>query len=147
IRSPLVIPSAGKSTLLVFVSATVSRPTLTCSRVVVLAMSLRNLPDHIGRALVPAQSLEPRVAQLPGRGPLAEADLGDQPGLGPVHSGPGRVAPVEWALVLLQRGQLVVQPVQGLLVEPGSHLARIDQLPVTIVDAEQQRAQAGAAAL
>src|SRR5882757_9567785 len=99
-RSPLVIPSPGKSTLPVLVSATVSLPTLTCSRVVVLA-TLRNLPDHVGRALVPAESLEPWVAQLPGR---------------------------------------------GLLVEPGPHLARIDELPVAVVDAQQQRAEPDPAA-
>src|ERR1700722_1531738 len=117
-RSPLVIPSPGKSTLPVLDSATVSLPTLTCSRAVVLA-TLRHLPDHVGRALVPAQSLEPGVAQLPGRGPLAEADLADQPRLDPVHPGLARAAPVERAAVLLQLGQLVGQPVQGLLVGPG----------------------------
>src|SRR6266545_8229843 len=145
-RSPLVIPSPGNSTLPVFVSATVSRPTFTCSRVGVLA-TLRNLPDHVGRALVPAQSLEPGVAQLPGRGPFAEADLRDHPGPGPVHPGPGRVPPAERAPLLLQRGQLVVEPAQGLLVEPCPHLARVDELPVAVVDAEQQRTEAGAAAL
>ena len=38
-RSPLVIPSSGKSTLPVLDRATVSRPTFSCSRVVVLAIS------------------------------------------------------------------------------------------------------------
>src|SRR4029077_8534638 len=143
--SPLVISSPGKSTLPVLDRATVSRPTLTCSRVAVLA-TLRNLPDHVARALVPAQSLEPGVAHLPGRGPLAEADLGDQPGLDPMHPGPGRGAQVERVAVLLQLGQLVVQTVQGLLVEPGAYLARVDELPVAVVDAEQQRAEPDPAA-
>src|SRR5450755_2509709 len=111
--SPLVIPSPGNKTLPVLDRATVSRPTFSCSRVVVLAISLRNLPDHLGRALVPAESLEPGVAQPPVRGPFAEADLRDEPGPGPVHPPPaGHIAAVERAAVLLHRAELGVQPVQ-----------------------------------
>src|SRR6202020_3221707 len=146
--SPLVIPSPGKSTLPVLDRATVSRPTFSCSRVAVLAIFLRNLPDHLGRALVPAESLEPGVAQPPVCGPFAEADLGDELGLGPVHPAlAGQVSALERAAVLLYRAQLGVQQVQGLLVEPGPHLARVDQVPVTVVVAEQQGAEAGAGAL
>ena len=71
-----------------------------------LLASGRALPHHLGRVLVAAQALEPRVAQLPGGGPLAEPDLPDQLGLDPVHARRGGSAPpVERRLRPLQRGQ------------------------------------------
>src|SRR5580704_17530309 len=146
--SPLVISSPGKSTLPVLDRATVSRPTFSCSRVVVLALFLRNLPDHLGRAIVPAEPLEPGVAQPPVRGPFTEADLRDEAGPGPVHPAlAGQVTGLERAAVLLHLAELGVQQVQRPLVEPGPHLARVDQPPLTVVVPEQQGAEAGAAAL
>jgi hypothetical protein len=45
----------------------------------------RVLPDDVARVLVVPQPLEPRVAKLPGVGPLGERDLTDEPRLDPVH--------------------------------------------------------------
>src|ERR1700748_756883 len=107
------MPSAGKSTLPVLDSGTVCRPTRTCSQAAVSAIVLRHLPDHLVRALVPAQTLEPGVAQLPGGGPFAEPDLPDQLRFGPVHAtAAGQLTPAEGRRVPLQLAQLVMQQAQ-----------------------------------
>src|SRR5262249_42030526 len=65
---------------------------------------LRRLPDDIGGVFIVPQALEPRVTEFPGGGPFAEAHLGDQAGLHPVHTGPRQVAAVKRGPVLLQAG-------------------------------------------
>src|SRR6185437_6805682 len=45
-----------------------------------------HFPDNLAGVLVVAQALEPRMAQLAVVGPLAEADLADEPGRDPVHA-------------------------------------------------------------
>jgi hypothetical protein len=44
-----------------------------------------HFPHHVSGFLVPAQALEPGMAQLPVRRPFGETDLGDEPGFHPVH--------------------------------------------------------------
>src|SRR5215470_7467431 len=86
------------------------------------------------------------MAQLPVGRPLAEAHLADEAGLGPVHPAcrrPRRVAAIERRPVALQAGQRRVEGVQGPLAEAGADLARVHELPVAVVVAEQQRAEAG----
>ena len=107
---------------------------------------LRHLADDIGGVFVVAQALEPRVAQLPGGCPFAEADLGDQAGLDPVHAGPRQLAAVERGPVLLQAGQPRMQAVQRSLAEAGADLAGVDELVTGVVVAQQQRAEPGAPA-
>lgn len=102
---------------------------------------LRRLPDDIGGVLVVPQALEPRVVQLPVGRPFAEARLGDQAWLDPVHTGPGQLATVERGTVLLQAGQRRVQAVQRLLAEAGADLAGVDELVTGVVVAQQQRAE------
>src|SRR5580704_11262088 len=106
---------------------------------------LRRLPDDIAGVLVVPQALEPRVAQLPVGRPFAEAHLGDQAGLDPVHTGPRQLAAVERGTILLQAGQRRMQAVQRSLAEAGADLSGVDELAGGVVVAQQQRAEPGAA--
>src|SRR5215469_17845168 len=106
-------------------------------------MSRGCLPNYLVRILVVPQALEPRVAQLPVGRPLAEAHLADEARLDPVHVGPRQVAAVERRPVALQAGQRRVEGVQRPLAEAGADLARVRELAVGVVVAEQQRAEAG----
>src|SRR5580704_17325978 len=108
---------------------------------------LRRLPDDIAGVLVVPQALEPGVAQFPVRRPFAEAHLGDQAGLDPVHTGPRQPAAVERGMVLLQVGQRRMQVVQSSLAESGAALAGVDELVTGVVVAQQQRAEPGTGAL
>src|SRR5262245_14904733 len=105
---------------------------------------LWHLPYDIGGVLVVPQALEPRVPSLPIGRPFAEAHLGDQAGLHPVHTGPRQAAAVERGPVLFQGGQPGMQAVQGLPVEAGADLAGVDELVAGVVVAEQQGAEPGA---
>jgi len=88
---------------------------------------LGRLPDDIGGVLVVPKALEPRVAQLPVGGPFAEAHLGDQAWLDPMHAGPRQVTAVERAPVLLQAGQHRMQAVQSGPAEAGADLSGVDE--------------------
>src|SRR3974390_2719813 len=105
---------------------------------------LRQLPYDLGWVLVVAQALEPWMAQLAVRRPFAEADLGDQTRLDPVHAGPRQAAAVERGPVLLQPGQRGMQAVQGLPAEAGADLAGVGQLAVGVVVAQRRRTDPGA---
>ena len=84
------------------------------------------------------------MAQLPVGRPFAEAHLGDQAGLDPVHTGPGQLAAVERGMVLLQPGQTCMQAAQRSLGKAGTDLAGVDELVPGVVVAQQQRAEPGA---
>jgi hypothetical protein len=101
--------------------------------VCLLAGLLWHLPGDICRVLVVAQALEPGVAELPVGGPFAEAHLGDQARLHPVHPGPGQLAAAERGAVLLQAGQRGMQAVQGLPGEAGADFAGVDELVTGVV--------------
>ena len=85
-----------------------------------LAGLLWRLADDIGGGLVVPQALEPRVTEFPGGGPFAEAHLGNQARLHPVHTGSRQAAEVERWPVLLQAGQHGIQAVQGVPTETGA---------------------------
>src|ERR1700728_4416711 len=88
-----------------------------------------HFPDHVAGVLVVAQALEPRVAQLAVVGPLAEADLADEPWRDPVHAArAGEVPLSEGRRVPFHAGKHRVQAVQRAGVEPGAHLARVHQV-------------------
>src|SRR5580692_5741901 len=87
------------------------------------------------------------MAELTVSGPLAEADLGDEARIDPVHARLRESARVERRAVALNSGQRRVQAVQHAVAEPGADLARIGQLAVGVVVAEQERAQPLARAL
>src|SRR4249919_1266919 len=83
------------------------------------------------------------MAQLPGRGPLAEPDLADQPGLDPVHPRhrTRQLAALERGTWPFDGGQPVVQAAQHLVGEAGADLTRVEQPSAGVVVAEQQRAE------
>src|SRR5262249_19237828 len=127
--SCLVRAQAGQTALGRAVSRPQRRRTATWS----LTGSLWHFPDDVGGGLVVPQSLEPRVTQLSVGRPFAEAHLGDQAGLHPVHTGPRQAAVVERGPFLLQAGQHGMQAVQRSLVEAGADLAGVDKLVTGIV--------------
>jgi len=105
----------------------------------------RCFAHDVGGVLVPAQALESGVPQLPVGGPFAEPDLGYEPGLHPVHPGPGQAADrLESRVRPLVRGQRRVQAGQGAPVEAGADLAGVVQLSAGVVVAEQERAEPNA---
>src|SRR5260370_27122559 len=112
---------------------------LSARLAVMTPVSSRRRPPYVGGVLVVPQALEPRVAQLPVGRPLAEAHLGDEARLDPVHPRSRQVTAIERGLVPLQAGQRRVQAVQGSLVEAGADLAGVDELSVLVVVAEQTR--------
>src|SRR5258708_33182228 len=142
-RSPLVISSPpGNRTLSVWDSSTRMPPavrlvTARCSsRCFPLTSGrfLRHpparswcLPHYLGGILVVPQALEPRVAQLPLGRPLAEANLGDQAGLDPVHSRPRQAAAGGGGVVPLPAGQPRRANFQGPLGEPCAQLIRVNR--------------------
>src|SRR6266702_4384730 len=73
-------------------------------------------PQHVSRILVPAQALEPWVAQLPVPCPLGEGDLPDQLRLDPVDPRPWQVPGCEGRPVPLQLGQVRAQTAQAAVV-------------------------------
>src|SRR3954452_9473321 len=100
------------------------------------------LPHDLARRLVIAQTEETRVPQPAVAGPLGEAHLRHQLRLDPgraAHAGDLVVAR-EWSRVALQLAHPLAQLAQRLAVESGAHLARVDEVAVTVV-AEQQRAE------
>ena len=125
----------------------VTRPCGWCRVASLPGGVLWHLADDIGGVLVVPQALEPGVAQFPVGRPFAEAHLGDQAWLDPVHTGPRQPAAVERGMVLLQRGQRRMQAVQRSLAESGADLAGVDELVTGVVVAQQQRPEPGAGTL
>src|SRR5581483_6252484 len=93
--------------------------------------------------LVAAPALKGRVADVAAVGPLDERDLDHQAGLHPVRaSGLGRRRQVE--IERARGGRELLALGQQLFLDAlkaGADLARVDQAPVAVVVAEQQRAQ------
>ena len=82
------------------------------------------------------------MPQLPVRGPFTEPDLGDEPGLDPVHPGPRQAADgFKGRRRPLVGGQRRVQAGQGGPVEAGADLSGVVQPAVGAVVAEQERAE------
>src|SRR5207247_1582143 len=104
----------------------------------------RRLARDPPRVLVRTQPVEDRVAHAALAGPFGERDLGDELGLYPVALHLARLVG-EGRSVGLERGELLLHRAQQLLVEAGADVARVAQLAVGVVDAEQQRAESRAA--
>src|SRR5580693_2868032 len=88
------------------------------------------------------------MAQFPVLRPFAEPDLADEPGLHPVHPGPGQPgATLEGGIRALVGGQHRVQAGQRALLEAGTDPSRVGELAVAVVRGGQQVAEPGTRAL
>src|SRR5439155_2666032 len=103
--------------------------------------SARDLAHDLAGRLVVAQALVAGLAQLAAPRPLGERDLRHQLRLGPARLA-RRITGGEWRGAALAPLQLIAQPVERALVEPGPHLARVAQPAVGQVVADQQRPEA-----
>ena len=99
------------------------------------------------RRLVGAQALKHRMPHAPASRPFAERNFADQLRFDPMGFLRYLGIRGEWAGARVQGAQLSAQLAQGLFTESGTHVAGVAQRAVFAVDAQQQRADAGARAL
>src|SRR5260370_2706707 len=135
----LVKPTSGYRTFSRLVSLRV-RPSICTST----AVSLATFAHHLLRGLVDAKSLEGRRAELPAPRPFHELELGDDLRLDEVGGSRRRRAGLEWVLVGGDGLQLCVQVVERFVGEPGTDLSGVDELPLLVVVAHQERARISA---
>src|SRR5690349_10947506 len=79
-------------------------------------------------------------------GPFGERHFGDELRAHPMALHVARLV-LEGRLVGLEVGELLLERAQRGVVEAGADVARVAQLSLRVVDAEQERAEAAAAAL
>src|SRR5579875_455069 len=105
------------------------------------------LPDHLGGGLVLPQAEVAGVAQASGARPFGEGELGDERRLDPGDVAlADRVGLAERRALTSQRAQPPAELTERVAVEAGADLARVAQVAMTVVVAEEQRAELGPAA-